>query len=177
MKNFLKNPWIVGIGVTVIGGLLLSFVSDLIQQISLLSTITIVLSFVWNCIISVLTFEIKVWWLIVAIVVFVVVLWIIAKYHDLKHVDDKPEFLSYTQDFLLDCAWEWTWGKNYDGKYQIENLCKVCIDCKTPLTPTGNFDFKLKCPRCKKTYDFNMNDESDVEVLIYDNVKKNKFNR
>lgn len=51
MKKWAKNPWVLGIGTTVIGGVLLSF----------------------------LNFEIKVWWLLIAIAIIVVGLFVVAK--------------------------------------------------------------------------------------------------
>ena len=80
MRRFLKSPWTIGIGTTVIGGVTLSIVLDAIKKVSILSTLKNILMFIWNCIISFLNFEIKLWWLLVAVGLLFVVLWIISKF-------------------------------------------------------------------------------------------------
>ena len=177
MKKFLKSSWAIGIGTTVIGGVLLSIVLDLIQNVSILSTLKSVFVFIWNCIISFLTFEIKVWWLLIAIAVIFFVLWIISKCYDAKADDDKSSFLRYTQDDISGYSWEWTWEKNWEGKYKVEHLHPICTQCKTPLVSTGNYYGHLKCPRCNALLNYNSSIETEVLVLIYDNAKKGNFNK
>ena len=67
MKKFIKNPWVLGIGTTVIGGVLLSFVMDWIKKVDWLSTLKTVLHFVGNAIAAFLNFELKVWWVLVVL--------------------------------------------------------------------------------------------------------------
>ena len=57
MKKFIKNPWILGIGTTVVGGVLLSFVMDWINKVDWLSTLKTVLKFIGNAIVAFLNFE------------------------------------------------------------------------------------------------------------------------
>ena len=128
-------------------------------------------------IVTFLNFEIKVWWLLIAIVVFVAILWIIKRCYIAKENNSQPSFLNYTQDYLLGYSWEWTWEKNWEGKYRVENLHPVCTKCKTPLLPTGNFYNQSKCPRCNTILDYNSSIEPEVLVLIYDNAKKGNFNK
>ena len=90
MKKILKNPWVLGIGTTVIGGILLSFVLDWINGVDWSSTLKTVITFISNTIIAFLTFELKVWWILIAIALIVVVLIIIAKVYDTK---PKSSFL------------------------------------------------------------------------------------
>ena len=177
MKKFFKSPWTLGIGTTVIGGVILSIILDLIKDVSILSTMKSFFIFIWNCIVAFLTFEIKVWWLLIAIAIIVAVLWVISKCYDAKEDNDKSSFLNYTQDYLLGYSWEWTWEKNWEGKYGVENLHPVCTKCKTTLLPTGNFYNQSKCPRCNTILNYNSSIESEVLVLIYDNAKKGNFNK
>lgn len=79
MKKWSKNPWVLGIGTTVIGGILLSLLLDWIQGIDWLSTFKNVMRFIFNGIVSFLNFEIKVWWLFIAIAIIVVGLFVVAK--------------------------------------------------------------------------------------------------
>lgn len=72
MKKWAKNPWVLGIGTTVIGGVLLSLLLDWIQGIDWLSTFKNVMRFIFNVVVSFLNFEIKVLWLLIAIAIIVV---------------------------------------------------------------------------------------------------------
>ena len=80
MKKWAKNPWVLGIGTTVIGGVLLSLLLDWIQGIDWLSTFKNVMRFIFNGVVFFLNFEIKVWWLLIAIAIIVVGLFVVAKY-------------------------------------------------------------------------------------------------
>lgn len=175
MKKFLKSPWTLGIGTTVIGGVALSIVLDLIKKISVLSTMKSILLFLWNCIISFLDFEIKLWWLLIAIAVIIAILWVISKYYETKEDNAQSRFLNYTQDYLLGHTWEWGWKKNWEGKYGVEELHPICTKCRTPLLQTGIYYDQLKCPRCKDITNYHSSIEDEVMVLIYDNAKKNNF--
>lgn len=177
MKKFFKNPWTIGVGTTVIGGVVLSIVLDLIKKISILSTLKDVIIFIRNCLVAFLTFEIKVWWLMVAVAVIVAILWIIAKYSNAQENLNQSNFLNYTQDSLLGHTWEWTWKKNWEGKYEIEELYPICNKCKTPLLQTGNFYGQMKCPRCHDIIHINPSEEDEVLVLIYDNARKNNYQK
>lgn len=79
MKKWAKNPWVLGIGTTVMGGVLLSLLLDWIQGIDWLSTFKNVMRFIFNGVVSFLNFEIKVWWLLIAIAIIVVGLFVVAK--------------------------------------------------------------------------------------------------
>lgn len=59
MKKWAKNPWVLGIGTTVIGGVLLSLLLDWIQGIDWLSTFKNVMRFIFNGVVSFLNFEIS----------------------------------------------------------------------------------------------------------------------
>ena len=50
MKKFIKNPWVIAVGSTVIGGVLLSFVLDWIKGVDWLSTLKVVIKFIANII-------------------------------------------------------------------------------------------------------------------------------
>ena len=66
-------------------------------------------------------------------------------------------------------------GKNWEGKFGVENLHPVCTKCKTPLLPMSNFYNQSKCPRCGTILNYNSSIETEVLVLIYDNAKKGNF--
>ena len=52
MKKFFKNAWVIAIGSTVIGGVLLSFVLDWIKGVDWLSTLKTVVDCVINAIVA-----------------------------------------------------------------------------------------------------------------------------
>ena len=175
MKKFLKSPWTIGIGTTVFGGVLLTFVLDLIQGVDWLSTLKTVIHFIVKCITSFLNFNIKVWWLLIAIAAIIGILWIIVKCNDRKEQDKEPQFLEYTQDHLLGYSWEWTYEKLWDGKYSISNLHPVCTTCRTPLKQGGSWGLDMICLRCKKSKQWNSAKLDEARLLIEDNIKKKYF--
>lgn len=177
MKKFLKNPWTIGIGTTVIGGVALSVVLDLIKKISILSTLKDIITFIGNCLVAFLTFEIKVWWLMVAVAAVFAILWIIAKCSTMPRSLNQSSFLKYTQDSFLGHTWEWTWKKNWEGTYEVEGLYPICNKCRTPLLQTGNFYGQMKCPRCHDITHINPSEEAEILVLIYDNARKNNYKK
>lgn len=84
MKKFIKNPWVLGIGTTVIGGVLLAFVLDWIKGIDWFSTLMVVLNFIINAVVAFLNFELRVWWILVFIALISISLFIISKTLDAK---------------------------------------------------------------------------------------------
>lgn len=79
MKKQAKNPWVLGIETTVMGGVLLSLLLDWIQGIDWLSTFKNVIRFIFNGVVAFLNFEIKVLLLLIAIAIIVVGLFVVAK--------------------------------------------------------------------------------------------------
>lgn len=92
MKKFAKNPWVLGIGTTIIGGVLLSFLLDWIKGINWLSTLKSFFEVIVNALMAFLNFELKVWWVLVAIVFVIVAFFVIAKIYDAKSKNDTPAF-------------------------------------------------------------------------------------
>lgn len=173
MKKFAKNPWVLGIGTTVIGGVLLSFVLDWIKGVDWLSTLKAVTKFIGDAIVAFLNFELKVWWVLVAIALLIVALIIISKILDAKDKSNPLPFLSYTKDSVLGYTWEWDYRHTYDGKYTITNLHPVCSRCgmilKQVFTVNG---IAMKCLRCNTTQKWEDSCQTDAQMLIEDNIRK-----
>lgn len=173
MKKLIRNPWVLGIGTTVIGGVLLSFVTDWIKGINWLST----LKTATKCIINVagifLNYELKVWWVLVSIAVVGLIL-IIVKIFESKLKNDTPDFLNYTGDYVLGFMWEWDYTKTYDGRFTISNLRPVCSKCGMRLKQgyTG-YGMEMKCLRCNASHSWEDHYRTDARMLIEDNIKKN----
>ena len=172
MKKFIKNPWTLGIGTTVIGGVLLSFVMDWIKKVDWLSTLKAVLQFVGNAIVAFLNFDLKVWWVLVVLALLFAALLIYVKILDTKQKDTPIPFLSYTKDSMLGLAWEWEYSKTYDGKYTISNLHPVCSNCGMRLKQGGMYGLEMECLRCNTTKKWEDHYLTDAQLLIEDNIKK-----
>lgn len=84
-----------------------------------------------------MNYELKLWWILLTIVILTFVLWIVIKIKEFG--ESGPEFLKYTKDTIQGWNWEWTWRKNYDGKYVVDDLHPVCESCGTPLAATKFF--------------------------------------
>ena len=172
MKKLLKNPWVLGIGTTVIGGVLLTLANDCIKKVDWLSTLKIVIGFITNAVIAFLNFEIKVWWLLVAIAILFVLLVIYVRILDAKEKSNPIPFLSYTTDFVLGYAWEWDYKQGYDGKYTMNNLHPVCSKCGMRLKQGGPYGLDMECLRCRTTQKWEDDYLIDAQMLIEDNIKK-----
>lgn len=175
MKKFLNNPWTIGLGTTFFG-FLLTIIWDRIKGIEILSTVKAIISFVYNGILAILNFEIKLWWLLIGIAVLILGLYIALKIAEAKS-DNQPAFLSYTKDKIQGWLWEWDWIKNYYGQYEVKNLHPICENCGTPLVSGSRHGGGLECLRCKKYIIGDSFDIDHVQLLIYDNARRNMFPR
>lgn len=173
MKKFTRNPWILGIGTTVIGGVLLSFVMDWINKVDWLTTLKTALQFIGHAIVVFLNFEIKVWWLLVAIAILFVLLVVYVKILDTKEKSNPIPFLSYTTDSVLGYTWEWDYKQTYDGNYSINNLHPVCSKCGMRLKQGGLYGLDMECIRCRTTKKWDDDYLIDAQMLIEDNIKRN----
>lgn len=172
MKKYINNPWMLGIGTTVIGGVLLSFVMDWINKVDWLSTLKTALQFIGHAIVVFLNFELKVWWILVTLALLFVALVIYVKILDCKQESTPIPFLSYTKDSMLGFTWEWEYTETYEGKYTISNLHPVCPKCGMMLRQGGSYGLQMKCLRCNKTKDWKSDYLTDARLLVEDNIKK-----
>lgn len=68
MKKFLKSPWTIGISTTLLG-FILTVGYDLIKGKQVFTTIGKFFSMLWSWIITFLTLDLKVWWVLLGIAV------------------------------------------------------------------------------------------------------------
>jgi hypothetical protein len=172
MKKFLKNPWFFTIGTTVIGGVLLTLVNDWIKKVDWLSTLKTVIGFIANAVNAFLNFELKVWWVLVAIGFAAIVLLVLVKISDTKSRSTDPPFASYKTDYVLGYTWEWDYKQGYDGMYAINNLHPVCSRCGMRLKRGGPYGLDMECLRCRTTQKWDDDYLIDAQMLIEDNIKK-----
>lgn len=172
IKKWLKSPAGISIGVTLLGFALTVFY-DLIKTKPVLTTIWAILQSIWRFILQCLTFQLRVWWVLLAIAGLIFVLYIAVKIDDQKHSEtNKPLFLKYTKDVIMDWNWEWDWEKQYDGNYAICHLHPICPRCNTPLIHSY---IGGECPRCHYSAYSIIPNDGTVKLLIRDNVKKGLF--
>lgn len=109
-KNWIKSPWSISIG-TAIFSLLLTIGYDYSKNKPILSTIMQILKGIWNFIISVLNFNIKVWWLIVGVFVLIAIIYFVVNFKQEETV--RPDFCSYREGKFKKWRWSWNWKLNY----------------------------------------------------------------
>ena len=174
IKKFLMNPWTIGISTTILGVIVTGIV-DAIKQQTIFTTMKIIFVKIWDMIIKFLNLEIKMWVILILIIALILVVFIISRILTYREDNKMPEFIRYTKDELLGYVWEWTWEKNYNGRYEIKNLTPICSKCETPLIPESNFRPLLKCLRCNEYIEWDARKLEQVKVLITDNANKGQY--
>lgn len=165
----------LGIGTTVIGGVLLSFVLDGIKGIGLWSTLATVTRFVINSIIYFLNINLKVWWVLLAVAILFAALLFISKALDEKEKKASPTFLTYKRDTMFGYGWEWNYKETYEGKYIITDLHAICPKCGMRLKQGGLFGTEKVCIRCNTSMHWENELLTDVEMMIEDNIKNSIY--
>ena len=176
LKKIIMNPWTVSVGSGLVV-LLVTVVIDIFTAEKIFSTIKKILVAVWTFLLTLLNFEIKVWWLLIGIAVLIFALWFWVKHLDSKQsAPTAPAFLEYTKDTILGYKWKWTWEKDYLGKYRIEQLHPICSKCDTPLVDSvTGYGGRYTCLRCNNGTNKPMPDFNNVKMMISDNVRRRYF--
>ena len=108
LKKFLKSP----LGIAIITAFLTpvaTLIVDAITKKTFFTTLLRVVKCIWSWIVAFLTFELKVWWVLLGAGVLIGILIIISKLYDAKHKDSDPEFVSYKEDNFGGWKWSWNW--------------------------------------------------------------------
>lgn len=173
-KSWLTSSWTIGIATTVLGGLL-TILIDSLKNKPILSTIDQVFHFIWICIISVLNFNLRVWWLLVGLAVIIIILYFISK----DQGEIKPDFYDYKEGILKQWKWTWKWERNsYKKAWEITDMQAHCPRCDTFLIHYTNHFYdseNYNCPRCNFNADSDQcEDEGKIRVLICDNIEKKR---
>ena len=169
------NPWAVTIG----GGLILTWIIDIIRSEKIFSTFVVVISWVWKKIVIFLNIEITMWWILIGIIIIIASLYIVMRIlYAKQQKSNEPNFLTYTTDNILDFKWRWQWSKDLWDKYGVSNLQPICPKCGTPLVESyGGYSVKYECLRCKYTSNKSLPDLNHVKMMIHDNVERKYFNK
>jgi hypothetical protein len=165
IKSILKNPWVVGLGLIIIG----SFV-DKIGDFQ-------VLSWMWKQIKFFFTFSfpIKLWFFVLIVLLLVsVTLFLFFSFKEIKSLLNKilpkepeqkiPDYVEeYTEETFEDVLYKWTWVESTNLKfpytpYQIESFCPKC-NCKLIDSFAGDY-----CSVCHQKYNVLRNDELIIKI-------------
>lgn len=171
VKKIWKSPWTIAI-VSAFLAPIATIIIDAIMKKPFLSTLWSVIRTLWSWIITFLTFDLKVWWVLLGICVIIGIFFVIAKISDAKQEDKEPEFLSYKNDTF--CSWKWSWEWqlfNRDKKWHVVNLKAHCPKCDTPMFH-DSYETSFQCPRCnyQSRYGEEHKRSQEVEAIIIDNL-------
>ena len=175
MKKFLKSPWTISIA-TAAFSFLLTVGYDLIKGKQIFATIVTVFQTIWRVLISVLNFQLRVWWVLLGFAVIFFAIYVAAKIYEIRNPEATMQaFMKYTSDVISGWHWSWVWEKQYDGKYAVERLHPRCPKCDTPLICSKDYLGEIACPRCNYKAGSKMPDMDMVKTIIYDNINKGLF--
>jgi len=171
MNKFFKSPWTISIGSTIIG-FLLTIGYDAIKGKQIFSTIGTILATICKWIHTFLTFNLKLWWILLGIVVLFIILFFISKIIEKRNFE--PEYINYTEDNFGSLKWTWYW--EYDKtikKWHISKLEPHCPECDTPMFSNGlaYIGYDYKCPRCHHISQI-YTQEHEIEKVIFDNLHR-----
>jgi hypothetical protein len=147
-RNWTKSPWTISI-VTAIFSLLLTMFYDYFKNNPVLTTVWSIIKWIGNLLWTILNFDLKVWWIVIALILLIFVLFIIDKF---KNADAfKPYFHNYIEDNFKWWKWTWSWELNRSkSAWVISNLKAHCPKCDTPMIeiPSSLNGLSFDCPRC-----------------------------
>lgn len=121
----------------------------------------------------ILTFNVKVWWLILFAGIFILILNLLYKFKNEEA--SKPDFYNYREGKFKLWKWTWDWKLN-DSKnaWIISNMKAHCPKCDTPLIDNSSYyGLKFDCPRCDFiANDFQCDEPHKIERIILDNIER-----
>jgi len=149
MKNKVVWVIIIPIVVSVIG----AAIYDWIKDFPFLHTASNVGIWLYNCLLSFLNAELKVWWVLLGIIIIIGTIYFWGNYllakedkekklrQDVLKVLEEPPYIKYVSDRFNNLLWKWKWVYNEKKKiWEIDNLQPDCPNCHIPLM----FDSKIR---------------------------------
>ena len=171
-EKLAKSPWTISIG-TAIFSLLLTMGYDYSKSKPILTTVWLIICWIGTLLWQILNFELKVWWIIVSIVLFILAAIVIEK---LKNEEEfKPDFCSYREGKFKRWKWTWNWEWSSSKKvWLIINMKVHCPNCDTPMIEHSSvYGLSFDCPRCDfKATDGQCDEPHKIESIIIDNIKR-----
>jgi hypothetical protein len=157
-----------------IGSPLLSVVADLFRKVPIFSTIRYVALWLADLLVTLLTYEVQVWLVVLIVFMFIAGLTVYAVV-DAKKKSNTFSYLTYTEDTID--GYRWTWEYTFDAaqnKHIIGNLRAFCPQCDSPIRHKSTFlDNYTACIRCDYKVTGNVyGDNNRIELLVIDNITK-----
>lgn len=173
-EHWIKSSWAISIG-TAIFSLLLTMVYDYLKEKPILTTVWEILKWLGNFVWTILNFDLKVWWLLLAVVSFILIIILIANVK--KEKTFKPDFYSYREGKFK--RWRWTWGWQWsdsENAWGISDLKAHCPNCDTPMIKHSSFyGLSFDCPRCEfRAEDSQCDEPHKIERIILDNIDRKR---
>lgn len=170
MREFLKNPWTIGIGTAILSVILLRILDKIAYTKSLFGlwgiTKGIILFFDKKYVVSL-------WFLI--LISFSVFLFFVLYFYlksllskEIKN-SNEPFFLNYTSDNFDGVLYKWRYFKNYNDKYSSTDYVAYCPKDNCILLHNT-------CSICHK-YFSHIHNNSKLEVLIGYKIENNLFQK
>lgn len=170
MKKILKSDWTKVIFTTLLG-FISSVAYDIYKQQALFQTI----KDLWNNILKLFSFEIKVWVLIILVIIYIFTKQMF-KFFSKRDNAIPNKYLNYRSDVLKKWKWSWSWRINpYNNELQIVDLRAKCPKCNATMIFHGNYLYgnTYECSKC----DFKTSEEEGevkykIEQLIFDKINE-----
>ena len=144
---------------------LFSTIRDWILEKPFLSTLSIILKWIWN---KFFEFRIPVW--VIISVILLLVLW-----NKIKPRKKKTtiSFLQYERDEFHGVQWKWNWERNsFTHKWNIINLAPICNNCGTTTILNESYvRIYSNCPRCDNTMN-ELKSTDIIKAIIVDNINR-----
>lgn len=171
-EHWIKSPWTISIG-TATFSLLLTMGYDFLKEKPVLTTVWVVIKWIANLIWAVLNFNLKVWWIIGSVFLFILITILINRFK--KKETLKPVFYAYREDRLK--RWKWTWDWNFsksENAWLVSGMKAHCPKCDTPMINHSSiYSLSYLCPRCDfRADDSDCDDPNKIEMIILDNVDR-----
>lgn len=156
IKKILLNPWVVGIGTTIIAAIVLKFI-DVFTGTKILSILSKIIFSSFQYLKYILSFKVTVG--TISITCFTVsIIYILAKRCIKRKVaKNNPPYLSYTEDIFQNITYRWEYNL-IDGKYCIGSTRAYCSKCTCRIVHN-------ECQKCNAVF-IDIKDKEQLEAMI-----------
>lgn len=162
------------IKITLLGaaaGVLFTAIYDWIKEKPILSSFKSIIIWFWN---NILEYNFTVWQIIIGMIILLIIKTILKKNIT---VNEKADWLEYTQDIFSGIKWKWEWRNNGYNLYSIKNLQPVCNSCGTGMTVYEDWhENTANCPRCDNHLS-KVKDLSKIKAIINDNIEREIYKK
>jgi hypothetical protein len=176
-----KIDWTTIIFAPIATGIASTLLADYFKEKPLLTTITNALKYMGSLIVSFLTADLKVWWVLITFVVYLIAYLVKRTFNtnnSAKEPKNKPDYLKYRSEKFAYLLWRWDWKWNSSKKmYEIVNFDSHCPKCDIRLLDRStHFTQVGQCPKCNKIYKSpHVEDPEAAYIVVVDNINKKLY--